>query len=604
MATVVVYLPSTANQFVAWDDTRYVTDNLRLRDGLTWDMAAWAFNTDPAQAVGANWHPLTWLSHALDVTLFGLDPRGHHASSIALHALAAALLLIALHRLTRRLWPSALVAALFALHPLHVESVSWIAERKDVLCGTFTFLALWAYAVYAERPSLRRYLLVAAALAAALMSKPMAVTVPFVLLLLDYWPLGRLSWRSAVEKLPLVAMAAASSVVTLLVQQAGGAVRGLDAVPLAQRLANAAYAYVVYLVTAAWPWPGTLVPLHPLPHAGGAAVSYPAAAGAALVLLGITALALAFRRSRPYWIVGWLIYLGMLVPVIGLVQVGAQRMADRYTYLPLVGVFMAATWLAADWAARRPGRRRAAVVAMAAVAVLVVLGGLTVGQQAVWRDSFSLWHRVVSAYPRCAAAYVNLGRACHDAGDRDAAIQWYRRAIAVDPRSVEAEANLGILLVQAGRVDEAVSHLTRALELNPEWARAYYGLGLAAARRGNAPAAVESFAAAVQCDPNFGPARASLGAALIQAGRFDEAVAHLNVVLSARPDHVEARLNMAGALIGLGRYHEAIEHLRQAMARAGESPLARHYMAMAYEGLGDEAAARQWEPAETPGSTP
>ncbi|NLX58618.1 MAG: hypothetical protein GXY74_05965, partial [Phycisphaerae bacterium] len=160
MATVVVYLPSTANQFVAWDDTRYVTDNLRLRDGLTWDMAAWAFNTDPAQAVGANWHPLTWLSHALDVTLFGLDPRGHHASSIALHALAAALLLIALHRLTRRLWPSALVAALFALHPLHVESVSWIAERKDVLCGTFTFLALWAYAVYAERPSLRRYLLV------------------------------------------------------------------------------------------------------------------------------------------------------------------------------------------------------------------------------------------------------------------------------------------------------------------------------------------------------------------------------------------------------------------------------------------------------------
>ncbi len=602
VATVAAYLPSTAHQFVAWDDTRYVTDNLRLRDGLTWDMVVWAFNPHPAQAVGANWHPLTWLSHALDVTLFGLDPRGHHATSIALHALATALLLIALHRLTRRLWPSTLVAALFALHPLHVESVSWIAERKDVLCGLFTGLTLWAYAFYAERPSPRRYLLVAASLAAALLSKPMAVTVPFVLLLLDYWPLGRLSWRSVAEKLPLVAMVAASSVVTLLVQQAGGAVRGLDAVALAQRLANAAYAYVMYLVMTVWPWPGTLVPLHPLPHAGGVAVSYPAAAGAALVLLALTALAWAFRHRRPYWIVGWLIYLGMLVPVIGLVQVGAQRMADRYTYLPLVGIFMATAWSAADWAAARP--RRQTIAATVALAVLVVLGGLTVDQQTVWRNSFSLWHRVVTAYPRCAAAYVNLGRASHDAGDREAAIQWYRRAIAVDPRSVEAEANLGILLAQADRVDEAVPHLTRALELNPGWARAHYGLGLAAARRGNAPAAVEAFATAVQCDPNFGPARAALGAALLQAGRLDEAVAHLNLVLSARPDHVEARLNMAGALIGLGRYHEAIGHLREAMARAGESPLARHYMAMAYEGLGDMAAARQWEPAETPDATP
>ncbi|MBN2581445.1 MAG: tetratricopeptide repeat protein [Planctomycetes bacterium] len=601
VVTAAAYAPSLRNQLLIWDDNKYVTDNPHLRDGLTAEMVAWAFAPTPDRIVGANWHPLTWLSHAADVELYGTGkehPWGHHLTSVLLHALNSALLLIALHRLIRRLWPSAVVAALFALHPLHVESVSWVAERKDVLCGTFTFLTLWAYASYASRPSVRRYLLVALAFAAALMSKPMAVTLPFVLLLLDAWPLGRLSWRSVAEKLPLAAMTAAACVVTIWAQRAGGALRDLETVSLLQRAGNAAYAYVMYLVMAVFPWPGTLVPYHPLAHSGGREVSLLMAGGAALILAGATAFALLLRRGRPYLLVGWLIYLGMLVPVIGLVQVGGQLMADRYTYLPLVGAFAGAVWLVAEWAAARPGRRKA--VAVATVAMLVVFGGLTVRQQSVWRDTFSLWNCVATAYPRCSAAFVNMGMARYHEGNKPAAMDCYRQAIVANPYCVEAEANLGILLVRDGQIEEGVVHLSRALALNSRWARAHYGLGIAALKQGNVEYAIEAFARAVQSDANFGPARADLGAALLQARRFDEAIAQLSIVLQSKPDHIEARLNMAGALLGKEQYEAAIRQLGVVIRQVGPVPLARQYMAMAYEGLGNAEEARRWWPSEEP----
>ena len=576
LVTAAVYLPSLRHGFLNWDDDTYVTENAHVRRGLSAETVAWAFRSGEA----ANWHPLTWLSHALDVTLFGLDPRGHHASSIALHALNAALLLLALHRLTRRLWPSAVVAALFALHPLHVESVSWIAERKDVLCGTFTFLALWAYAVYAERPSLRRYLLVAAALAAALMSKPMAVTVPFVLLLLDYWPLGRLSWRSAAEKLPLVAMAAASSVVTLLVQQAGGAVRGLDAVPLAQRLANAAYAYVMYLAKTFWPAPGSLTPFYPLPDHGGPTVGAGTAVAMAAALAAITVAAVALRRRRPHWGVGWLIYLGMLVPVIGIVQVGKQIIADRYTYLPLVGVFVAVAWLVADWAAARPGRR--VVAATAAVAMLVALGGLTVEQQAVWRDSVTFWHHNAAAFPGNGVAWNSLANALWQRAmdpnwsDRTdahaaAALDAQRRAVAAEPREARFVSNLGDKLYavakrrqDAAQMAEAEQAYRRALELDAGWYGAEIGLGSVAQHREDYAEAIRRFERAAAMKSDLVAAHYNLGMTYHRMGNLDAAIASYRRALALEPDLPDVCRNLAAALTVKGQTAEAAQWARRA----------------------------------------
>jgi tetratricopeptide (TPR) repeat protein len=578
VVTAAVYLPSLRHGFLNWDDDTYITENPHVRRGLSAETVAWAFRSREA----ANWHPLTWLSHALDVTLFGLDPRGHHATSIALHALAAALLLIALHRLTRRLWPSTLVAALFALHPLHVESVSWIAERKDVLCGLFTGLTLWAYAFYAERPSPRRYLLVAASLAAALLSKPMAVTVPFVLLLLDYWPLGRLSWRSVAEKLPLVAMVAASSVVTLLVQQAGGAVRGLDAVPLAQRLANAAYAYVMYLVKTFWPAPGSLTPFYPLPEHGGPAVGVGAAAALAATLAAISLATAALRRQRPYLAVGWLIYVGMLVPVIGIVQVGAQRMADRYAYLPLVGVFMAVTWLAADWLAARPASLRRAVVAPAAMAILVLLSHLTVQQQAIWSDSVTFWQYNAAAWPGNGVAWNSLANAlwqrAMDPNQPDrtdahaaAALEAQRRAVAAEPQNARFVSNLGDKLYavakrrqDAAQMAEAEQAYRRALELDADWYGAEIGLGNVAQHREDYAEAIRRYERAAAMKNDLVAAHYNLGMTYHRMGNLDAAITSYRRALALEPNLPDVCRNLAAALTVKGQTAEAAQWARRA----------------------------------------
>ncbi|MBN2581444.1 MAG: tetratricopeptide repeat protein [Planctomycetes bacterium] len=570
--TLAVYLPSLGNDFLNWDDNSYVTENAHVRDGLSIDTVTWAFRSREA----ANWHPLTWLSHAADVTLFGMRPWGHHLTSILLHALNSALLLIALHRLTRRLWPSAVVAALFALHPLHVESVSWVAERKDVLCGTFTFLTLWAYAVYASRPSVRRYLLVALAFAAALMSKPMAVTVPFVLLLLDVWPLGRLSWRSVAEKLPLAAMTAASCVVTFLVQQHGRAVRDLEALPLAQRLANASYAYAMYLAKTFWPWPGTLVPFYPLADRGGPLIGVPAAAGFAAVLLAVTIAALIlWRRRRPQLLVGWLVYVGMLVPVIGLVQVGKQIMADRYTYLPLVGVFVAVAWLVAEWAATYPHRRRAVVVATGVA--LVILGGLTVRQQRVWRDPVTFWEYNAQAWPQNGVAWDSLSAAywarAMDPSRTDRQQANVARAIAAGRKAIAAQdddarffGNLGNMLLGAGqqygdgqRIAEAETHYRKALDLDPTWQGAETGLGNAALWRKDYDGAIEHFRRAVDLDPDFASTHYNLAQAYYAKGDLDSALEAFKKAATLRPDWADACHNVAAVLYAQGKTEEAMQ---------------------------------------------
>ena len=579
------YVPSLAGGFV-WDDTAYVVANPHIRDGLTQESAAWALTNGHS----SNWHPLTWMSHAADISLYSLDrPWGHHLTNLLLHAANTLLLFIVLRRLTRRLWPSAVVAGLFALHPLHVESVAWVAERKDLLCALFMFLAVWAYAAYASRPTVRRYLLVVAAFAAALMSKPMAVTLPVVLVVLDWWPLGRLSRRSVLEKVPLVVMTAASCVVTVVVQHAGGAVRGISALGIGERLAHAVYAYAMYLVRAAWPWPGTLVPFHPLPQYGGPAVGRWQVAVLGLLLAAITALAVLQRRRRPYLLAGWLIYVVMLVPVIGLVQVGRQLMAERYTYVPLVGVFVAVVFLVADAVADRHRLRRTA--AAVAVVVLAALGTLAWHQQRVWADPVTFWSYITEAYPETSVPHSNLARFYSLQGDLPRATAGYRKALALESDNHILNCNLGTALLREDRPDEALPYFLRARELESRWGRTHYGIGRVMIKKGRKQEAVRHLARAAELNPNLVQAHAQLGAVLLDLRQLDRAVVHLARALELDPNHAQARVNLGAVMLVRGHWSAAAEHLRVAVRQDPNLGLAWKYLGIALRELGqmDEA---------------
>ncbi len=477
-AVLAAFLPLAGAEFISFDDNRYVVENYYVRSGLTWEGMRWAF---VSLGYSSNWHPLTWLSHMLDVELYDLWAGGHHLTSVLIHLAVAWLLYLAVAGMTGAAWPSALVAALFAVHPLRVESVAWVAERKDVLSGAFWWGAVLAYGWYARRPGAGRYGLVALLMGLGLMAKPMLVTLPFVLLLLDFWPLGRMGTGSGagsversgtvpvpslrrtgvslavlfLEKLPLLLLSAASSAVTWLAQERGGALTSLDVLPLAERGANALGAWTAYLGKAAWP--AGLSILYPYPRLGPGAAK---TAAAALLLSAAAAAAWAYRRRRPYLATGWFWYLGTLVPVIGLVQVGRQVMADRYTYIPLTGVFIAAVWLVGDLTKRGPAGRLAPVVAAAGAAVVVAWTAAARVQADHWRGSQTL----------------------------------FEHALEVDAANPLAEFNLGLALKKKGRAAEAVRHYVRALGLDPGYEAAANNLrftlyaGETAGRRGKAAA--------------------------------------------------------------------------------------------------------------------
>jgi protein O-mannosyl-transferase len=428
LLTVLAYLPVLGNGFVLLDDGLYVTANARVLKGLTGEGLAWIWSANVAN----NWHPLTVLSHMLDCQLYGLAPAGHHLTSLLLHLANGLLLFAVLHRMTGALWRSAAAAALFAVHPLHVESVAWVAERKDVLSGLFWMLAMAAYVGYAARPSRGRYLLVASMMILGLMAKPMVVTLPFVLLLLDVWPLGRLriepGWsrqlaRLAAEKLPLLALSAAGCVVTIVWQTTSLA--DLDVVPWRLRLANAAVSYATYLGK-------TLLPRN-------LAVFYPLqldiavwkAAAAAVLIAALTALAVWKARRAPWFLVGWLWYLGTLVPVIGLVQVGRQAMADRYTYLPSIGLFLIVCWGLPELAGNRAGRR--VVLAIASVTAILALTVATRAQVRHWSDSVSLFRHALAVTEGNYVAHVGLAKALRQQKDWAGAREQYRAALALRP---------------------------------------------------------------------------------------------------------------------------------------------------------------------------
>jgi tetratricopeptide (TPR) repeat protein len=560
VATAAVYLQAAHFDFVNFDDPDYVTANPHVRGGFTVDNVAWAFTSTDA----ANWFPLTRLSHMLDYRLFGLAAGWHHLTNVLLHALAALLLFAFLNRATHRQWLSGWVAFMFAMHPLHVESVAWVAERKDVLSTLFAMLALWSYVRWVERPSPRRYLTVVLAFGLGLMAKPMVVTLPLVFLLVDIWPLGRGSrWR---EKIPLFALSAASAIATWLVQQAGGAVRTPEQFPLLLRLENAAVSCVVYLFN--WFWPARLAVFYPYP----AGIPMWQAAAAVLAIAAISAAVLRCVRQRPYLAVGWFWYLIMLAPVIGLVQVGAQGRADRYTYMPTVGIAILLAWGAADLLTHVP-RAQPAVAALAA-ATCAAVAAVTFVQLRFWQDSRTLFQHAVDVTEGNYLAHHNLGVALAEMPDGvNQAVTQFQAALRIKPDYVRAHTDLGSAFAKLGRLSDAMAEYRAALAIDPELAIPHNNLGNTYAHLGLWNDAISEYETALGVDPEYADARHNLaeaeynlGLGLAKAGRKFEAAAHLEAALRARPDYPEAHNNLGVVLSqDPGRLPEAIGHFEAAL---------------------------------------
>jgi protein O-mannosyl-transferase len=574
-AVLVAYSPVTHNGFIRYDDDEYITDNPHMRAGVTPATIKWAFTTFDQ----ANWHPLTWLSHALDCELFGLNPAGHHYVNVLLHAVNAVLLFLLLQRATGFRWRSLMVAALFALHPINVESVAWAAERKNVLSMMFFLLALSAYGWYARGPGLRRYVAVAFFFLLSLLCKPQAITLPFLLLLWDYWPLQRIDGlilagpaqregdlsrfkigRLVLEKVPLLLLAVTSAVVTMKAQKAGGAVKTLAQFSVPLRLETAVISYASYLWKALWP--SNLVALYPHPSR-----LYPAWEICAVVVLLtlITGLVLV-ARDRRYLLVGWVWFLGSLVPMIGLVQVGFQGMADRYAYIPFVGLFLMLVWVAGDWA--RAHEIRAGWVGIPAVCYLLILGTLTYRQIGYWHDTPSFWQRTLALTRDNYVAHDNLGEFLFTEDRRDEAAAQFRASLAIQPNDLPANLNLGTYEHGRGNLAAAISRY-QFVALNASdaglRATAYGNMGSVYRQMGELDAAKQCYERALQLVPSRTMAMIGLGLIAQKSGDLSEAVRQYSRAMSMQPTDVGFLL-LAQALQQEGHLDEA-KHIFERVAR-------------------------------------
>ena len=564
VAIFLAYLPDRNFGFVNLDDPDYVSSNAHVRHGITRDGIAWALTSTEA----ANWFPVTRLSHMLDVEVFGLDAGWHHLVNVLLHAVATLLLFAFLYRATSARWPSAMVAMLFALHPLHVESVAWIAERKDTLAAVFWFLTLWAYVRYCEKPGGGRYLLVLVSFCLGLMSKPMLVTLPFVLLLVDFWPLRRpLLLR---EKIPFFVLAAVSAAVTYVVQAGSGAVDALR-IPIALRLENALISCFIYI--AKMFWPSRLAVFYPYP------VEIPLwqAGAAAAAILGISTLVLRLLRTHPYLAVGWFWYLGTLVPVIGLIQVGSQARADRYTYLPMVGLSIMLAWGLLE-----VPRRKVAIFGAAAVCLACAV--VCQAQLQYWRNSETLFRHALDVTSGNYLAHHNLGVAMADEQRFPEAIEQYQAALQIAPGAANVQTDFGSALAKSGRIPEAIAHYRAALAILPDSPITHNDLANAlAANPGSVPEAIAEYQTALRLKPDYEEARNNLakvqsqaqsnaaemqynlGVDLARTGKPEAAIAHFEEALRLKPDYVDAHNNLGVVLAGAGRVEEAISHFETAL---------------------------------------
>jgi len=557
------------HDFINYDDDIYIYENPNIVSGLTRPAIRWAFT----HAHAGNWHPLTSLSHMFDCQVYGLNAGGHHFTNVLLHTLAVVLLFLFLQQVTAAPWRSAFVAAVFAVHPLRVESVAWIAERKDVLSGVFFMLTLLAYARYVSgKRYLLRYLLVAFFFALGLMAKPMLVTLPWVLLLLDYWPLGRFGSHSlgndanfarrstfsrlVAEKIPLFLLSFLSSLLTWWAQRAY--IRSTSEIPLVLRAENAIVSYVRYLRQLLWP--ADLAPFYPHPRA---TLPLLLVIAAAVLLVAISAVVLCYGRKRPYLTTGWGWYLIMLFPVIGLVQVGEQALADRYTYLSQIGIVLAITWTAAD--ATAGNRHLQRLVTFTAVAVTVTLAWCACHQTRYWRNSESLWLQTLAVTENNDLAHNNLGEAWSRSGRVDDAIREYQAALKITPESPVARNNLGLNFLKQGKVAEAIQEFRRVLSRDPQSVKGRLGLADSLLRSGRATEAIGEYEKALAIKPDFAQGHLALGHALMRAGRLADAIAQFKIAVQLQPGYAHARNSLATAFAATQQWGEAIRCWRETL---------------------------------------
>jgi tetratricopeptide (TPR) repeat protein len=583
LLALAVYNPVTRMGFVNFDDPAYVTGNRNVQAGLTWETVRWAFISTEA----ANWHPVTWLSHALDCQLFHLNAAGHHYDSLLLHALTVVLLFLFLESITGAAGRSMAVAALFAVHPINVESVAWISERKNILCTLFFFLGLYVYQWYVRHPELKRYLALVVTFALALMAKPMAITFPCVLLLLDYWPLRRMKLGAIptaatdstdrtrslpwllLEKLPLMLLSAASGIITVIAQKGGGALRTQYGLPL--RLGNAVIAYARYLGKASWP--SKLAALYPFPRNGVPAWEV---AAAALLIIAITCAAL-FLTPKRYLAFGWFWFFGTLVPVIGLVQVGEQAMADRYAYIPFVGLFIALVWGFADWAANHKIAPRYVAVGVTIWTLALALSAHA--QMKYWANTTDLWSHTLEVTGPNFVAEDNLGAELIKEGNIEAARARFQRAIDINPRDPFSQLDLGVCDQRLGNLQSAIAHFHAALQLSNQRllrATAFGNLGSSYRVSGNYEAARENFMAALRTDPENTVSLIGLG------------------LVSQKTDDLGAAVNYYSRATNTQPWNITYILLAQALQKAGRAADAKAAMEMAKRAPGDLQAAQQY----------
>ncbi len=568
--TLLVYWPVTRYPFINFDDGGYVFKNFDVQGALTLKKIGWAFTTTQL----ANWHPLTWLSYLMDYQLFGLNAGGYHLTNLFFHLANSILLFLLLARMTKGLWAGALVAALFAVHPLHVESVAWIAERKDVLSAFFWILSMITYVYYVERPSVYRYVLVLLTFISGLMAKPMVVTLPFVLILLDYWPLGRFPIGRAVhgrdssgthqrknfsflllEKLPLLIFSVASSVMTFYAQQSAGAVN--QEIPLAPRISNIILSYISYLEKMFWPldlsifYPfSTHLPLWQI-------------IGSGFVLVGISFGVMWKLKRYPYLAVGWLWFLGTLVPVIGLVQVGSQALADRYTYIPYIGLFVMITWGISDLLFRWSWKR--IFLGFMAGILLSILSILSWVQVNYWENSITLFQHALKVSAENYKAHDILGVTLMEQGKWDEAVFHFREAIRLRPNYGSAYNNMGVALEKQGKVSQAMAQYSEALRVRPGFSEAQYNLGIIEYRQGNLEEAKVHFRAALRINHQYAEAYNNLAVVLLSEGKIGEAINQLSEALKITPSYADAHYNLGRALACVGKIEEAMGHYREAL---------------------------------------
>jgi len=624
-ATVGVYYQVYSFSFVNYDDAEYVYQNPHIRNGITAESLKWALTTGYA----CFWHPLTWLSHMLDWELYGSNPAGHHITALIFHILNSILIFIVFKQMTGAVWPSAFAAGLFALHPLHVESVAWVSERKDVLSTFFWILAMWGYNRYVRKPKISSYLLMLAFFVLGMMAKPMLVTLPFVFLLLDYWPFERLKWNNPqhkvdglpavsfkwalAEKIPMFLIAAGLSVVAFIAQKEGRAIPMGENFALPIRLANAPISYLQYIVKMFWP--SGLAMFYPHP---GKDISYLYTGISVLILLAATILVVLFCKKHKYLFTGWFWYVGTLVPVIGIIQVGNHAMADRYTYITLTGLFIIIAWGVPDLLGRVPHRR--IILWICSIAVLIALGICAHFQTRHWKNTIALcehamkvtkenykahfcitlmlmeqerfeeaiWHctEALRINPECFEAYNNMGVALCRLGRFDEAIACYRKLLELRPDFAVSHGNLAAIMINQGAYYEALEHCEIALEiLNSVEIRKFYGFALM--KLGRYDEAENEYRKIVSVLPDDPNALSRLGFVLARKGEFDEAISVSDKALKISPELAEARLNLGFAYIGKNDLEKAVEQYEKGLAIEPNNAIARSELGVAFFKLGE-----------------